>query len=417
MAAPATPDASSVDDSLTIPAVVTTPVAPSVEEAVYLATRSTPPWLRFVGWLGVVGLVYALITSVSLISTGFRGLTGDEARSLFDFAHNPWVGLFVGVLVTVLIQSSTATTTMAVAAVGTGTLTLSSAIPIIMGANVGTTVTTTLIALGYIRNRDEYQRALAASSVHDFYNWLALLIFFPLELMFQPLERASTWLSEAMYDVAWLPDPANFDFMRAITRPVVNWVSGGMNSISSDAGPVLSIVIGAIAILLVVKYLGKLLKLLLVGRARSVLTRAAGGNHYAAIGTGLGVTFITQSSTITASVLVPFAGAGLLTTKQLYPVTVGANIGTTFTALFAAFTLDGPLALLGLQAAFVHLIYNLASLLLIYVVPVLRPIPLFLSEWLARVAADRKWVIAVYLIGFFIVLPLGVILPVALTGG
>ncbi|MCL1900558.1 MAG: Na/Pi cotransporter family protein, partial [Promicromonosporaceae bacterium] len=176
------------------------------------------------------------------------------------------------------------------------------------------------------------------------------------------------------------------------------------------AGPVVTIVFGAILILLVVKYLGKLLKLLMVGRARSILTRAAGGNEYIAMGTGLGATFITQSSTITASILVPFAGAGILSTKQLYPVTVGANIGTTFTALLAAFALFGEAgAKLGLQAAFVHLLYNLASVLVIYVPPVVRGLPLRAAEWLARIASERKWIIALYLIGCFVLIPLLVI--------
>jgi sodium-dependent phosphate cotransporter len=67
-----------------------------------------------------------------------------------------------------------------------------------------------------------------------------------------------------------------------------------------------------------------------------------------------GVTVLTQSSTVTNSVLVPFAGAGILTPAQVYPVTVGANLGTTFTTVFAAFAVVGQDAKIGLQAAFVH---------------------------------------------------------------
>jgi sodium-dependent phosphate cotransporter len=213
-----------------------------------------------------------------------------------------------------------------------------------------------------------------------------------------------------MYGTTWLPNPDDVDFMGALTRPVRDMVIGWFAPLGDVAGPTITIVFGALAILLVVKYLGKLLKLLMVGRARHILTRAAGGNEYLAMGTGLGATFITQSSTITASILVPFAGAGILTTKQLYPVTVGANIGTTFTALLAAFALFGePGAKLGLQAAFVHLLYNLLSVLVIYVPPGIKNLPLRSAEWLARIAAERKWVIALYLIGFFIALPVAVI--------
>jgi sodium-dependent phosphate cotransporter len=126
--------------------------------------------------------------------------------------------------------------------------------------------------------------------------------------------------------------------------------------------------------------------------------------------TGLGVTVITQSSTITTSILTPFAGAGFLNSKQLYPVTIGANIGTTFTAVLAAFAIVGGNASIGMQAAFVHLLYNVLSMVVIFMIPLLRPIPLVISEWLAQVCAERKWVIAAYVLGAFVLLPLAVIL-------
>jgi sodium-dependent phosphate cotransporter len=126
----------------------------------------------------------------------------------------------------------------------------------------------------------------------------------------------------------------------------------------------------------------------------------------------MGLTVLTQSSTITNSnsVLVPFAGAGILTPAQVYPVTVGANLGTTFTVVLAAFAVVGDDAKIGLQAAFVHLHYNVFSIIVIYVIPVLRPVPLFCAQSLARIAVDRKWVVAAYLIIGFIVLPALVII-------
>ena len=170
--------------------------------------------------------------------------------------------------------------------------------------------------------------------------------------------------------------------------------------------------IGAVLILVSVLYLGKLLKLLMVGRARDILIKAVGRNAYLAMASGMGVTVLTQSSTITNSVLVPFAGAGILTPAQVYPVTVGANLGTTFTTVFAAFAVVGQDAKIGLQAAFVHLLYNVFAIIVIYVIPVLRPVPLFCAETLARIATERKWVVAVYLITVFMVLPALVIILV-----
>jgi sodium-dependent phosphate cotransporter len=177
-------------------------------------------------------------------------------------------------------------------------------------------------------------------------------------------------------------------------------------------GPLFTIVIGAVLIFVAVHFLGKLLKLLMVGRARDILTKAVGRNAYLAMASGMGATVVTQSSTVTNSVLVPFAGAGILTPAQVYPVTVGANLGTTFTTVFAPFAVVGQDAKIGLQAAFVHLLYNVFAIIVIYVIPVLRPVPLFCAETLARIAADRKWVVAVYLITVFIALPALVIILV-----
>jgi solute carrier family 34 (sodium-dependent phosphate cotransporter) len=152
-------------------------VAAPPADALDAGAIQLPVWTKVLGWCGTAGLIYLLICAVSIISRGFAGLGSGAAHSMFAFAANPWVGLSVGVLGTVLIQSSTTTTAIAVTAVGSGALPIRGAIPIILGANVGTTVTTTLVALTFIGSRTEFRRAPGASTIHDFYNWLALLIF------------------------------------------------------------------------------------------------------------------------------------------------------------------------------------------------------------------------------------------------
>jgi sodium-dependent phosphate cotransporter len=198
------------------------PASSSDAEGIQLPTRT-----KALGWCGIAGLIYLLICAVSIISRGFAGLSSEAAHGMFDFAANPWVGLSVGVLGTVLIQSSTTTTAIAVTAVGSGALPVRGAIPIILGANLGTTVTPTLVALTYVGNRENFLRALGTSTIHDFYNWLALLIFFPIELIWHPLERLSGSLTEALYDTGWLPDPARFNIVHDATRPVVQGVLRG----------------------------------------------------------------------------------------------------------------------------------------------------------------------------------------------
>lgn len=365
-------------------------------------------------WIAVVLSLYLLISAVSVISRGFRSLGAQQAEQLFAFAENPLVGLAVGILATVLIQSSTTTTAITVAAVGSGALDVTQAIPIILGANVGTTVTCTFVALGFAGNATEFRRALASSTIHDFYNLLALLIFFPLEVLFHPLERMSGVLTDSLYGVT-TPDPGDFNVVRMATRPLVNAVT----SVTGLAGEgttsaVLTIVVGVAMIFLAVRWLSHFLKALMVGRTRELLLRAVEGTPAKAIGVGAGVTIITQSSTVTNSVLVPFAGTGTVTPGQLYPVTVGANLGTTLTALVAALAVNGPDAAVGLQAALVHVLYNLLALLVVFVNPVLRPLPLKLASGLADLVAERRWLLAVYLVAVFVVVPSAIILLGAL---
>lgn len=136
---------------------------------------------------------------------------------------------------------------------GSGALPIEGAIPIILGANVGTTVTTSLVALTFIRDRTKFRRALGASTVHDFYNWLALLIFFPIELIWHPLKHISGALTHALYGTDWLPNPSHFNFIRAATRPVEHGVIQATSHISTTLGPLFTIVIGAALILVAVR--------------------------------------------------------------------------------------------------------------------------------------------------------------------
>jgi sodium-dependent phosphate cotransporter len=190
-------------------------------------------------------------------------------------------------------------------------------------------------------------------------------------------------------------------------------VSTATLHLSETLGPLFTIVIGAAVIMVAVMYLSKVLKPLMAGKACEILTKVVGGNPYTAMAAGVGVTFVTQSSTVTNSILVPFAGIGVLTPRQVYPVTLGANLGTTLTGLLAAFAITGPDAKVGLQAALVHLLYNILAVIVIFVIPVLRPVPLWCAETLARVAVERKWVVVLYIITVFIVLPALVIILAA----
>ena len=125
-------------------------------------------------------------------------------------------------------------------------------------------------------------------------------------------------------------------------------------------------------------------------RVDNVVNNVLGQNAIVSIAVGILVTIMVQSSSITTSIMVPLAGAGLLKLEQAFPVTIGANIGTTVTALLAAMAVSGPNASFGLQIALVHLFFNLSGLLLIYPVTIMRKIPLELARIFTKLAMRSR---------------------------
>ena len=124
-----------------------------------------------------------------------------------------------------------------------------------------------------------------------------------------------------------------------------------------------------------------------------------------AFGFGIILTILVQSSSITTSTIIPLAGAGVLTLRQIYPFTLGANIGTTVTALLASLTLN----VTAMIAAFSHLFFNIFGIILIYLNPLLRDIPMKLAEWIASVALKNKTLPIIYLLIIFFGIPLIII--------
>ena len=123
------------------------------------------------------------------------------------------------------------------------------------------------------------------------------------------------------------------------------------------------------------------------------------------------MTIVVQSSSTTTSLMVPLAGSGVFSTRDIYPFTLGANIGTTVTALLAATAVTGAAAVPALQIALVHLLYNLIGVVTIFLLPhwlratTVSEFPIRCSEWLAGVAAQRKSVALAYILGTFFVVP------------
>ena len=360
---------------------------------------------KFLNWSAVIFLVYCMLVAVSTVSSGFKLFSGGAsgAEQIFQFATNPFVALILGTLATALVQSSSTVTAVTVGLVAGG-LPVSIAIPLIMGANMGTTITNTIVSIGHIREKEDFKRAFSAATVHDFFNLIAVAIFLPLELMFGLLEKLAALTAHLFVDSANI-SIKGLNFMKPLTKPAVNLVSDLVSFVPGKMAAVAMVIAGVFIILFSVTYLGKVLKKVLVGRAKDILHGAIGKGPLTGIGSGALVTVMVQSSSTTTSLMIPLAGSGMFTTRQIYPFTLGANIGTTITALLAATAISGAAAESALTIALVHFFFNFLAVILIYGVPFLRELPLKAAERLAEVGTNNKFMAFAYVLATFFVLP------------
>lgn len=375
------------------------PLQPGESPIVAQRTRGMPRRAR--GIL-VVGLLYLFLVGIKLLETGVKGLGSDTAGGLFDGITNPLAALFVGVLATVLVQSSSVTTSTIVGLVAAGLLPLETAVPMIMGANIGTTVTNTIVALAHSRQTDEFRRAFSAATMHDFFNLMAVAILLPLELMTGFLQSTAAWLATL------LPGGSDATFNSPI-KGAVEWGASQFDRVleavvTNEAALGIALIVTGIGIIFVtLAYITKNMKVLIAARIERSVNASLARSGLVGMSVGLLVTIGVQSSSITTSILVPLVGSGLLLVRNAFPITLGANVGTTVTALIAALATGSTDAM---TIALVHLLFNIAGIILIYPFPKTRYVPVTLAERLSEIATSRRWVAVAYTLILFIAVPI-----------
>ncbi len=194
--------------------------------------------------------------------------------------------------------------------------------------------------------------------------------------------------------------------VKGATSPLSNLIQDALSFLPGVWHGIIMIVVAIALILLVINFIGKQLKILMVGKAKAVLHTAIGRGPISSITSGAVITVMVQSSSTTTALVVPLAGSGAFGLKQIYPFTLGANIGTTITALVAAFAFDGVEATAALTAALAHMFFNVFATVVIFGLPVIRNLPPRGATWLANLAAERKIWAAIWALGVFVVLPL-----------
>ncbi len=355
----------------------------------------------FVKTAGIISSLYLFLVGIAGMSSAIKRMGSEFAETVLTTTSDPFIALFIGIFATVLFQSSSTTTSLIVGMVSSGSLTIASSIPMIMGANIGTTVTNTIVSVGHINKGTEFKRAFAASTVHDFFNIMAVAIVFPIEMIFHPLQKTSEWFALKMFGKI-----ENIEVLQA-KSPIKLAVKSGSKFIQKFTfdNDIFYLLLSVFITFLMLYSIVKLLKSLVLKKIEGFFDQYIFNTALKAMLFGIIITIMVQSSSITTSLVVPLAGAGVLTLRQIFPFTLGANIGTTVTALLAAIT--GTVS--ALVAAFSHLLFNITGIVIIYCIPALRNIPLKCAEIISEQAVTKKYLPLLYLFFIFVLVPLCII--------
>lgn len=347
--------------------------------------------------------LYLFFLSLQLMGDSLKLFGKELSTKLIETTTNPFVGLFIGILATSIIQSSSSTTSIVVGMVAGGALTIDTAIPIIMGANIGTSITNTIASLPQINRSNEFKRAFAAATVHDFFNFLSVIVIFPVQLATNFLGILATKLENVFQNAIGLE---LLSPVKLATKPVSKLIIGEFKFYLGDSSLYkwIALLLAVLLLFLALKYITDSLKTLVVSKAKAWFDKFLFSTAFRAFFIGLLLTVLVQSSSITTSLVVPMAGAGLLTLIQIFPYTLGANIGTTITAMLAALITSNPAAI---TVAFAHLLFNITGIVVWW--PFKR-VPIRFAQKFAEYSTKNKLIPVAYVLILFFIIPISIIL-------
>jgi sodium-dependent phosphate cotransporter len=339
----------------------------------------------------------SFLFALDLMISSLQHLGKTAAETIILATSNPFTGLFIGLLVTAIIQSSSTTTSMTVALVASGSITLEGAVPIIMGANVGTTITSTIVSLGFITKKKEFRRAVSAGTYHDFFNILTVILLFPLEYYYGFLSQSAQFLATTFFNEPIGVSKSEFSFL-VVFKPIINFLVTTI-----DQGFILVLLSFGLlfgSILLFRKVISDLLGF----RSQNKIQRFF-ESPLKSFGWGLITTAAIRSSTITTSLVVPLVAKKAIKLQSAIPFILGANIGTTITAFIAAMFNSNA----AISIAIAHFLFNFIGVLIFFPIPYVKDIPVKLAMGLGKLTLKYRLAGFVYLLLTFFFIPFSLI--------
>ncbi len=342
-------------------------------------------------FLMVIALLL-FIFAIDLLTVSMGNLNSSVANGILLATENPFVGLFIGILMTALIQSSSTVTSTVVAVVAAGNLELSQAVPIVLGANIGTTLTSTLVSLSYIMKKKRFARALSAGVLHDFFNMVTVFVLLPMELTFGFLSNLATQTAHLFADESY---EGPYVYSKTFTRPLTDWLTTVVDI------PFLTLIIAIFLIFGAIKLLTSSVFKAFIFDSFNQISNLVFKFPYRGFFYGTLFTAAVQSSTVTTSLVIPLVANKKVSLAKSFPFIIGANIGTTITAAIAAvYKTEEAIAL-----ALVHFFINLFGALVIMPIPAVRNIPVKLAEKFGKKASKTRFIGFAYILLVFFIIP------------
>jgi len=350
-------------------------------------------------WIFRIFLIFSIIIlfllAIDLMIYSLSSIGLGAARELIKVAEIPFISLFIGLLTTALIQSSSTVTSLAVAMVASGTISLNTGIFVIMGANIGTTLTSDIISLSYIISKNKFRLAISAGVVHDFFNILTTIVVFPLEYYYKILSGSAMYITQLLGVNNPSPDMAVSKPVYSITKPITISIVNMIGNYWVIA------ILGILLLFTAIKLFSRYSYKLLIGKSKDKMKSYIFNNPFKSFSWGLLLTGALQSSSITTSLSVPLAATRKVSLSSVFPFIMGANIGTTITALLAAiFKSEAAVSL-----AIAHLIFNFIGVLIFLPFGQIRNFPVRLARRFGILASDNRLIGFFYIILTFFLIP------------
>ncbi len=343
----------------------------------------------------IAGALGTFFISLWVLQNACHVLGKNYVQDIIGATSNPFVALFIGLLATALAQSSSATVSVTLVFLSSGLLRLDDAVPIIMGANIGTTLTSNFFAVGYFGSKKQFRRAISAATLHDFFNVYTAVILFPLEYYFQIVSRPAQYLSRHVF-VFSDAQREFLNFELDIGNKIFMWIGDFFHQHTF-----LPTISAFVMLLIAFKFFSLTLRNMIMRGTEFPVHNFIFGSELKSLFSGILLTGIVQSSSAVTSILIPWVVEKRVTLKKVFPFLMGVNLGTTLTALLVAFGQNH----VAVSLALVHVFFNTMGILLFLPIKRLRYIPYWCAKRLGRLVWKNQLIGLLYILMIFFVIP------------